>query len=142
MTTRPLFGLFAVCEYPSSTTCQDRRRKRSSSNPMSVLTPDTNAISAFVHQTTSIAVSTSSPLWAIGGGLQSPLEVTSLLMVRSVEPYWNRGFGTLELFVLSAFRIWLYLRPDIPDVDNGKEPTTLRESKYIAGETYNQGVRF
>jgi hypothetical protein len=62
------------------------------------------------------------------------------MMVRPVEPSWNRGFGTMELFVLSAFRIWLYLRPDIPDVDNGKEPT-FRGSKYIAGETYNQSVR-
>ena len=88
----------------------------------------------------SIAVA-SSLLWAIGGLVQSPLEVTSLLMVRSVEPFWNRGFGTSELFVLSAFRIWLYLRPDIPDVDDGKEPT-LRGSMYIAGETYNQGMRF
>ena len=94
----------------------------------------------FVKQ---ISIAVASSLLCAINGLQSPLEVRSLLMVRSaVEQNWNRDCGTSELvFVFSALRIWLYLTPDIPDVDGGKEPT-LRGSKYIAGETYNQSVRF
>ena len=89
-----------------------------------------------------VHIAAASALLCAIGGLQSPLEVASLLMVRPVEPNWNRGCGTLELFVFSSFRIWLYLPPDIPGVDkDGKEPT-LRGSKYIAGGTYNQSVRF
>jgi hypothetical protein len=53
----------------------------------------------------------------------------SLLMVLSVEPNWNRGYGTSELFVFSTFRIWLHLTHDIPDVDERCEGTNIERIK-------------